>query len=290
MLKNRNDYKEYVPGSSFAEAFETNKIPMMQMAHLRNLDYPISRHLSYERTVDEFLLQLAVNDSLHALKVRRDLVILLNEEGALIREDGRWILLFTPLCAEGSSLSEDAPLYPVLRSLMKKEKDGTVCRIRVPERSMKALVSGKNPFCILDEYCMSQPGGYLAAAEQIVFAGPEELYRHVPVCHYNALATVDRDEIENYQTIRALLDDYILQCDSMQPGDMLQPLSIAVFGPPGAGKSFGVKQIASTSGCFFIPMMMTKRPSSSASRTMRWIIFTLGQVASVMTAPRSSSC
>ena len=110
MLKNRNDYKEYVPGSSFAEAFETDKIPMMQMAHLRNLDYPISRHLSYERTVDEFLLQLAVNDSLHALKVRRDLVILLNEEGALIREDGRWILLFTPLCAEGSSLSEDAPL------------------------------------------------------------------------------------------------------------------------------------------------------------------------------------
>ena len=252
MLKNRNDYKEYVPGSSFAEAFETNKIPMMQMAHLRNLDYPISRHLSYERTVDEFLLQLAVNDSLHALKVRRDLVILLNEEGALIREDGRWILLFTPLCAEGSSLSEDAPLYPVLRSLMKKEKEGTVCRIRVPERSMKALVSGKNPFCILDEYCMSQPGGYLAAAEQIVFAGPEELYRHVPVCHYNALATVDRDEIENYQTIRALLDDYILQCDSMQPGDMLQPLSIAVFGPPGAGKSFGVKQIASTSGRFAV--------------------------------------
>ena len=97
MLKNRNDYKEYVPGSSFAEAFETNKIPMMQMAHLRNLDYPISRHLSYERTVDEFLLQLAVNDSLQALKVRRDLVILLNEEGALIRENGKWILLFTRL-------------------------------------------------------------------------------------------------------------------------------------------------------------------------------------------------
>jgi hypothetical protein len=252
MTKNKHDYKEYVPGSSFAEAFETDKIPMMQMAHLRNLDYQISRHLSYERTVDEFLLQLAVNDSLHALKIRRDLVILLNEEGALVREDGKWILLFTPQCAEGASLREDAPLYPVFRSLLKKEKEGTVCRIRVPERSMKALVSGKNPFSILDEYCMSQPGGYLAIAEQIVFAGPEELYRHVPVCHYNALATVDRDEIENYQTIRALLDDYILQCDSMQPGDRLQPLSIAVFGPPGAGKSFGVKQIASTSGRFAV--------------------------------------
>ncbi len=252
MTNNKHDYKEYVPGSSFAEAFETDKIPMMQMAHLRNLDYQISRHLSYERTVDEFLLQLAVNDSLHALKIRRDLVILLNEEGALVREDGKWILLFTPQCAEGASLREDAPLYPVFRSLLKKEKEGTVCRIRVPERSMKALVSGKNPFSILDEYCMSQPGGYLAIAEQIVFAGPEELYRHVPVCHYNALATVDRDEIENYQTIRALLDDYILQCDSMQPGDRLQPLSIAVFGPPGAGKSFGVKQIASTSGRFAV--------------------------------------
>ena len=107
MLKNRNDYKEYVPGSSFAEAFETNKIPMMQMAHLRNLDYPISRHLSYERTVDEFLLQLAVNDSLHALKVRRDLVILLNEEGALIREDGRKVL---PSARTPRSIRSSAPL------------------------------------------------------------------------------------------------------------------------------------------------------------------------------------
>ena len=111
MLKNRNDYKEYVPGSSFAEAFETNKIPMMQMAHLRNLDYPISRHLSYERTVDEFLLQLAVNDSLHALKVRRDLVILLNEEGALIREDGMGVTDDFVRYARPLVQGEVTPLY-----------------------------------------------------------------------------------------------------------------------------------------------------------------------------------
>ena len=120
MLKNRNDYKEYVPGSSFAEAFETNKIPMMQMAHLRNLDYPISRHLSYERTVDEFLLQLAVNDSLHALKVRRDLVILLNEEGVsgspLPYEEGEgWDRMQDPRTGaehEGAGIRKESFLHP----------------------------------------------------------------------------------------------------------------------------------------------------------------------------------
>ena len=41
----------------------------------------------------------------------------------------------------------------------------------VPDRSLKTLVSGSDPFCILDEFCKSQPGGYLAVAQNIVLEG-----------------------------------------------------------------------------------------------------------------------
>ena len=252
MVMNKKRFQNYVPGESFAEAFETGKVPILQMQHLRNLDFPISRHISIERTVDEFLTQLTGNDSLSALKNRRDMVVLLNEEGALIREAGKWSLLFTPDLSEGNSLPEDADLYPVLQSLLKKQKEGTVCSVEVPHRSMKALAEGSAPFRILDEYCAREPGGYLAVAERIVFAGPDELYAHVPVCRYGKLITVDRDEIESYQTIRALLDDYLVQCDAASGSEPVQPLSIAVFGPPGAGKSFGVKQIAQAVGRYHV--------------------------------------
>jgi len=52
------------------------------------------------------------------------------------------------------------------------------------------------------------------------------------------LTTVDRWEIESYQNIRNLILDYSANANSKRP------LSIAVFGSPGSGKSFGVTEIA----------------------------------------------
>ena len=85
-MKPRAYYQPYQSGLLLAQAFSPSKTPLLRMEHLRQLDFPISREISYERTVDEFLLQLAVNDALRALRSRKDMVILLNEEGALIRE------------------------------------------------------------------------------------------------------------------------------------------------------------------------------------------------------------
>ncbi|MDB4265411.1 hypothetical protein N9891_01535 [bacterium] len=51
------------------------------------------------------------------------------------------------------------------------------------------------------------------------------------------LKLVDRPEIEDYLYLQNLLMDYD------QDKDNRQPLSIAVFGPPGCGKSFGVNQL-----------------------------------------------
>ena len=76
-------------------------------------------------------------------------------------------------------------------------------------------------------------------AREIVQQGPERALAGVPLGVFGKLTTADRREIEGYCTVRSLISEY---CQAAQPG----PLSLAVFGPPGAGKSFGVNQIAST--------------------------------------------
>lgn len=245
-------YNEYQSGQPLTQQLEGSGVPLLLMEHLRQMDFPISRGLSYERTVDDFLTQLAVNDVLRPFRNHENLVILLDAQGALIRTDGAWELLFTPGLGEQQTIREDMPLLPVLEQLLAQEREGLVCRVPVPERNLKTLVAGLTPFSILDEYCKRQNGGYLSVAQRIVIAGAEELYTHVPYCRYGSLATVDKDEIENYSTIKLLLDDYIYRYDHSDGADMPRPLSVAIFGAPGSGKSFGVKQIAKSCGRFVI--------------------------------------
>ncbi|MDR1130810.1 MAG: hypothetical protein LBL15_00130 [Oscillospiraceae bacterium] len=59
----------------------------------------------------------------------------------------------------------------------------------------------------------------------------------IPRFSCGALTTVDRKEIEAFQNIRSLIVGYAA-------GKASRPLSIAVFGAPGSGKSFGITQIA----------------------------------------------
>jgi pantothenate kinase-related protein Tda10 len=54
---------------------------------------------------------------------------------------------------------------------------------------------------------------------------------------FKGLRTVDRSEIESYQSIRNLMKEYIAKENPKTP------LCMAVFGPPGSGKSFGVNQL-----------------------------------------------
>ncbi len=261
-MRQQDKYRQFDPGQDLKQFRHSSGIPMIQMEHLRQLDFPITRGISYERTVDEFLLQLATNDALRPLRGHRDMVVLINEEGAMIREKDQWTLLFTPNRSEHLTLAPDADLYDVLTSLQARVKKGEVCRINIPERSMKSLVSGLFPFCILDEYCKNEPGGYLGVAKKIVLNGPDELFRHVPVCRYGALSTVDLTEIESYHTIKGLLDDYVYNCEHCPQNETVKPLSIAVFGPPGAGKSFGVRQIAQSRGRFHITSLNLSQYSS----------------------------
>jgi hypothetical protein len=72
--------------------------------------------------------------------------------------------------------------------------------------------------------------GALKTAEALLDASPR--------ARFGALTTYDRREIEHYRSLYTLLRDYLAAPNPPRP------LSIAVFGAPGAGKSFGVKEVA----------------------------------------------
>ena len=54
---------------------------------------------------------------------------------------------------------------------------------------------------------------------------------------FGKLRTADRAEIEGFRSLRNLIDEYL-------SGTTARPLSVAVFGSPGSGKSFSVTQVA----------------------------------------------
>ena len=74
-------------------------------------------------------------------------------------------------------------------------------------------------------------------ARRVALFGQKEL-SDIPYSKFGKLFTVDRSEIESLRGIQRLIKDYEAK---KRPK---KPLSIAVFGPPGSGKSFGIKQIA----------------------------------------------
>jgi hypothetical protein len=74
--------------------------------------------------------------------------------------------------------------------------------------------------------------------EKMVVFGKDPSMSPVPVGSYEGLKTVDRNEIESYQSIKNLFSEFL------NNPKVTRPLSIAVFGPPGSGKSFGVTQLA----------------------------------------------
>ncbi|GIM28003.1 hypothetical protein CPJCM30710_06690 [Clostridium polyendosporum] len=77
-------------------------------------------------------------------------------------------------------------------------------------------------------------------AYDIVKNGVKNALKFIPIAQFGKLQTVDRTEIESYRSIKNLMCEYI------SSRNIERPLSIAVFGTPGSGKSFGVTEVAAS--------------------------------------------
>lgn len=75
-----------------------------------------------------------------------------------------------------------------------------------------------------------------ALAKSIVVHGADNALLGATHCRYSNLICVDRPQVESYRAILGLMSSYFKSPSG-------RPLSIAVFGTPGSGKSFGISQI-----------------------------------------------
>jgi hypothetical protein len=87
-------------------------------------------------------------------------------------------------------------------------------------------------------FATSFDGGYRAMAARIVVEGDIDACRDLPVERMGAWSSIDRTEIESMRSVRNIIREHLQQTQRARP------LSLAVFGPPGSGKSFAIKQMA----------------------------------------------
>lgn len=138
--------------------------------------------------------------------------------------------LVFPIARVLASLAAEKPLFAQV------EVQDPLRFINQPDgKSEKPLTSGF--WTILED---RYQGTLDQVAEQIVHAGPEAALQGVPLGQFGNLLTVDRQEIESFRSIRTLIGEYC------QQSQQKRPLSIAVFGAPGSGKSFGIIEVTNS--------------------------------------------
>jgi hypothetical protein len=251
---------------------------------LRAIGVQISRRLSWERTAKEFVWQLASNPALSALANCRHLVVRFGVDGAIYYRQGESRLYFDAagveddfadgcpggmlglasaftaalaesvsrggldavgdgvrggiraarrILREGFGKSIDRLDYQVER-VFQAASDAAIYDVLIP-RPNAPEPADPNFWCILNDL-------NIARLEDIAYAvvtqGDAASLHGVPEGRFRHLRTVDRAEVEAYRGIRNLLREY-LAVESPK-----RPLSVAVFGPPGSGKSFGVTEVA----------------------------------------------
>lgn len=137
-------------------------------------------------------------------------------------------------CGFGSKVNQ--PDYPKIKfcNLFPEDEHDYIANVTIPETNSKEY-SDPDFWCILNEKNVSTLEDI---AKKIIKLGETAALKDIPVRHFGKLKTVDRAEIESLHSIKNLMNEYI------KSENFLRPLSIAVFGSPGSGKSFGVTEVA----------------------------------------------
>lgn len=137
------------------------------------------------------------------------------------------------LLLNGYLMENGEPIYPVTE-LFQSDHTKQVKNISLPP--VGSSVINPDEWSILNEE--TQMKSDLDIAMNYVIHGSSADLTNVPIVQFRGLVLIDRKEIEKFRTVRNLMKEYI------NKGNTGRPLSIGIFGPPGSGKSFGVKQLA----------------------------------------------
>lgn len=141
------------------------------------------------------------------------------------------------LLREGFGPDANALDYPVDRIFQPDGGQDRRLGEAVIPRPTGIAVGLPSSWCILDDL----GNAFLEdVAYDIVIHGKAAALANVPVGRFGHLTTLDRTEIESFRSVRNLMVEYLAT------KRVARPLSIAVFGQPGSGKSFGVSQVAET--------------------------------------------
>jgi hypothetical protein len=103
------------------------------------------------------------------------------------------------------------------------------------------------PFQTASTFAAGKPGGlpdnFLGIITEVLHYLKDEVswkngFENLRLFHVGNLRTTDPVEIDAVTTLQTVMDSYVSR------DHFLRPLNIGVFGPPGSGKSFAVKEVA----------------------------------------------
>lgn len=262
--------------------YDEKLVVMINANDLRDYGVKISKKLSWEQTAEDFLSELKNNPEIYLLQNCKHLIVRFGIEGVIhyckTSDGGKATLYYDSKsyedyygettqgdmqgfgCIFVASLSSYIAEYS-LNKISEGILDGMKrCRLLLENGFIKSGDKMDYPMdifqksCSQNIYCVNiplnnhdQPWTIMESIKDLnieslafhyVLKGENIYLDMVPMGRFGGLVTIDRNEIEGYQSIRNLMEEYMAKYESDKP------LSIAVFGPPGSGKSFGVVQLA----------------------------------------------
>lgn len=131
------------------------------------------------------------------------------------------------------TLDTPQPKYPLHEIMDDLSADENILKFSIPSNIIGSGVDQN--WSILDHTI----GDPTEVARSIVKNGIKSSSITIPLAQFNHLVLVDRHEIESFRTIANVLHEYI---DVPQT----KPISIALFGTRGSGKSFAAMQVGKT--------------------------------------------
>lgn len=242
------------------------------LSDLRREDAAIGEALSWERTASEVIAAVRPRQDLEGLA---RVIVTVGLAGAVVVEPERAFLVYDALQQEGDWESRRPGLVFGAGAAVTAEVaaalgrgvhvlDGVASGLESARASHEAgfdpatpevagfgqRASGDSAFSH-DEvpegqdwtFLGQRSGGDLEAlAADVLLSGIGAVCKGVPLERMRAWTSIDRAEIESVRSVRNIVREYLGQ---RAPA---KPLSLAVFGPPGSGKSFAVKQLAAEAG------------------------------------------